>query len=99
MQNFQLSSVEYRQNKFACPAGFLLRLPTIDEWKALVDTSQINPALPSGHPFTDVKAGYYWSSTTYAPNSSFAWGVILTSALVSNFNKTYDGYVWPVRNA
>ena len=40
------------------------RLPNVNELRSLIDNSRYNPALPSGHPFTNVQSYYYWSSTT-----------------------------------
>jgi hypothetical protein len=51
------------------------RLPNIREPHSLLDFSQIDPALPSGHRFTDVQSSYYWSSTTNANGNSLAWRV------------------------
>ncbi len=51
------------------------RLPTIEELASLKDTVNINPALPSGHPFSNEQSSFYWSSTTSASDASFAWSV------------------------
>jgi hypothetical protein len=48
------------------------RLPTIQELLSLVDRSQSNPALPSGHPFSNVQSSVYWSATTAAIDATFA---------------------------
>ena len=50
------------------------RLPTIYELSTLLDPSN-DPALPEGHPFTNVQSGYYWSSTPRRTQDSFAWAV------------------------
>jgi hypothetical protein len=42
------------------------RLPTIEELHSLVDDTQRGPALPSGHPFSNVLSTSYWSTTTVA---------------------------------
>lgn len=73
------------------------RLPTIEELASLVDTSQSNPALPAGHPFTNVQSNFYWSSTTYASSTSVAWGVDFYSGSVSLSVKGSGYYVWCVR--
>jgi hypothetical protein len=73
------------------------RLPNVRELFSLIDFSQYNPALPSGHPFDGVQLSYYWSSTTYAANTVSAWGVGLNDGYVITFGKTGDVYVWPVR--
>jgi hypothetical protein len=48
------------------------RLPTIEELSSLIDPAQSNPALPPGHPFTNVK-GPYWSSSSYVSKATDAW--------------------------
>jgi hypothetical protein len=58
------------------------RLPTIAELSSLVDPSQSNPPLPPGHPFTNVKSDYYWSSTTWEVNPDYAWRLLFTDGLV-----------------
>jgi hypothetical protein len=73
------------------------RLPNVRELFSLIDFSQYNPALPSGHPFDNVQSSYYWSSTTYASGTSYAWGVHLGSGYVGSGGKASTGYVWPVR--
>jgi hypothetical protein len=77
------------------------RLPNRKELFSLIDHSRYNPALPADHPFTNVQAYYYWSSTTVAGYPAFAWIVGMRSGDVSNGGKYYydgNGYVWPVRS-
>ena len=74
------------------------RLPNRKELHSLTDYSRYRPALPSGHPFTNVRASDYWSSTTGAFRTGYAWYVYMTSGEVSGLNTSYDGYVWPVRD-
>lgn len=73
------------------------RLPTIEELASLVDTTQSSPALPSGHPFTNVQSNLYWSSTTYVSNTSNAWAMDFVGGIVSSNVKTNTFYVWCVR--
>ena len=77
------------------------RLPNVRELYSLIDSSQptVAPwiALPSGHPFTGVQSYVYWSSTSYAYDTSYAWLVILNNGYVGSANKTTTYYVWPVR--
>jgi Protein of unknown function (DUF1566) len=41
------------------------RLPTLQELASLVDPTQVDLALPAGHPFSnDVQSAPYWSATT-----------------------------------
>ncbi|MDD2366041.1 MAG: DUF1566 domain-containing protein [Desulfuromonadaceae bacterium] len=74
------------------------RLPNRKELQSLVDRSQANPALPAGHPFSGVQSDYYWSSTSDAYDSTFACFVNMNNGLVSNYYKSYNYYVWPVRS-
>jgi len=73
------------------------RLPTVQELQSLIDYGQYSPALPTGHPFTGVQSSYYWSSTTYAGLTSYAWRVYLDRGYVRYDPKGYAHYVWPVR--
>ena len=73
------------------------RLPNIRELTSLEDLSQTNPILPLGHPFTGVQASRYWSSTTRADGTSYAWNVYLSFGYVDSNDKTNNSYVWPVR--
>ena len=75
------------------------RLPSVVELASLVDTSQIAPTLPIGHPFTNVQADTYWTATTYAENASIAWGVNFNSGSVSVvlFKNGNGLFAWCVR--
>jgi hypothetical protein len=52
------------------------RLPTFQELASLVDRSQLFPALPADHPFSNVQLSDYWSATTFARDPSGAWAVV-----------------------
>jgi hypothetical protein len=76
------------------------RLPNIRELSSLVDYANNNPALPTGHPFSNVQS-FYWSSTTCSFNyfgNVNAWYVYLYYG-----DPHYDNVkvgllsVWPVR--
>jgi len=75
------------------------RLPTVEELVSLVDPSRTNPALPSGYEsyFSSVQSVYYWSSTTYAADTSDAWGVAFSIGYVGTHAKSNGYYVWCVR--
>lgn len=77
------------------------RPPTAEELASLVDPTQQNPSLPSGHPFANVKStdgSFYWSSTTGVYNTIDAWVVTFFSfGSVYNDEKSVNGYVWCVR--
>lgn len=72
------------------------RLPTIQELASLVDPTASNPSLPSGYPFT-VQSSVYWSATTYAGGTAFAWRVVFSDGSGSFSNKSNAGLAWCVR--
>ncbi len=74
------------------------RLPTSNELENLLDAQNFNPALPTGHPFSNVRANFYWSSSAYANNTNYAWYVSMGNGYVGINYKTRDFYVWPVRS-
>ena len=82
------------------------RLPNVRELFSLIHWGVFNPAVPntagtgqwtSGDPFTGVQLGLYWSSTTCANYTSYAWHVDLFNGIVDGDGKTNAFYVWPVR--
>ncbi|MEE4314635.1 MAG: DUF1566 domain-containing protein [Desulfofustis sp.] len=82
------------------------RLPTREELISLLDTSQSRPALPEGHPFTQLRSFHYsglgdvnyWTSTDFQGDSNSAWMVDLSVGRVIDSIKVFDGYAWPVRD-
>jgi hypothetical protein len=50
------------------------RLPNVKELKSIVDFTKYAPAI-NGTYFPGTKSSYYWSSTTYAVNTTLAWFV------------------------
>jgi len=86
------------------------RLPNVKELGSLIDSAFVNPALSNaagdekwttGDAFTGVRSvkdsDYYWSSTTAANDTRYAWVVHFYSGSVINGTKTNAYYVWPVR--
>ncbi len=73
------------------------RLPTVEELASLVDNDNFNPALPTDHPFSNVRSSLYWSSTTLADSASIAWLVNFNNGDLSGFAKSDYGYAWCVR--
>ena len=70
------------------------RLPSIEELISLVDYSKWGPA--SSIPVTE--PSYYWSATTYANNTGYAWHVFFDAGYVSNYyRKSSALYVRAVR--
>jgi hypothetical protein len=77
------------------------RLPNWDELRSLLDASQANPALPAGHPFSNIQVGNYWSSSVVmtTTNADQSWFVNLSVGNVSAGYRTLSatvGFVWPV---
>jgi hypothetical protein len=73
------------------------RLPNIRELESLIDNGRYDPALPAGHPFTNVQPFIYWSSTTNEHITTYAWGVDIRSTQEDDYGKSFDYYVWCVR--
>jgi hypothetical protein len=80
-----------------CGAGYTdWHLANVNEYLSLMDYSVNAPALMVGHPFANVQASHYWSSTMSAGGGTVWWvyfgGGVGTSTPGSN-----NYYVWPVR--
>ena len=86
------------------------RLPSIIEFSrnvafgatnGLIDAepSANDPALPLGHPFTDITTVYYyWSSTMTATNlTDQSWRVYMQNGGVASATRVNLLYVWPCR--
>ena len=81
------------------------RLPNRKELYSLIDFSQHGPALPVGHPFTDLQSPY-WSSTTVGANpysQRVAWQVrIMDEGSIGGDWKwneyNYNYFAWHVRS-
>jgi len=72
------------------------RLPDINMLESLVDCRQATPALPSGHPFTNLREGY-WSATTSYFASDWAWVLYLQKGAVGVGHKPGATFhAWPV---
>ena len=86
------------------------RLPSITEFSRDAAEGSTNgfvdalgttnsPALPPGHPFTDIQS-YYWSSTLEPPDPGFPWFVRLTDGYVDYGPPVENPYTprpWPCR--
>ncbi len=84
-------------------------LPNRNELNSLLDSEYYGPALSNAagtaqhgavsanDAFSGVVSGGYWSSTTVAGNTAYAWIVSLGYGVVGGGTKASSGYVWPVR--
>jgi hypothetical protein len=84
------------------------RPPNRRELRSLADYARNNPALPQGHPFTNLVSNDsdYWSSTSYAGSSQayadythwfWAWRVDFNGGNVYSTHKVNGSNLWPVR--
>lgn len=73
------------------------RLPNRRELRSLVSHQTKKPALPKGHPFTNIFLGWYWTSTTSMINPAYAWYVHMEGARMFYGNKEQFSLLWPVR--
>lgn len=96
--NYLGGQKSYQEAAQACrDLGEGWRLPERLELESLLDLIQCEPALSQGHPFINVQSSYYWSATTYAGNTSYAWIVSMSYGYVHDDFKANGDYVWPVR--
>jgi hypothetical protein len=68
------------------------RLPTPEELESLINYNTSSPAAFATN-FPATVANLYWSSSTYVPSTTDAWGVAFTSGNVGYYNKTNSYYV------
>lgn len=73
------------------------RLPNRRELRSLISHQTRRPALPADHPFVNVFAGWYWSSTTAAISPAHAWYVHLDGGRMFYGGKDQSYMLWPVR--
>ncbi len=74
------------------------RLPNINELRSLEDYGEARPALPAGHPFTNIRQSLCWSSTTVASAPNLARFLFVgIGACVWDHKKVTLG-VWAVRD-
>ena len=72
------------------------RLPNIDELETLVDRSKYKPAANKST-FPNLDLSYYWSSTTSASNTGYAWFVYFYYGGVGDGPKSSNNFVRCVR--
>lgn len=75
------------------------RLANRKELLSLIDRSQYSPALPAGNPFVNAPtdSAYFWSSTTYANNTVWAWRMWTRTGDIGGAPKSDLSLLWPVR--
>lgn len=73
------------------------RLPNRRELRSLVSHQTRRHALPEGHPFVNVFAGWYWSGTSAAGAPAHAWYVDMDGGRMFYGGKDQSFLVWPVR--
>jgi hypothetical protein len=70
------------------------RAPTVEELKTLIDTSQHDPALPAGHPFSNIKSEIYWTATPHPTDDIVAWQVSFFSGEPVTDQKSGTRRMW-----
>jgi hypothetical protein len=77
------------------------RLPNINEIESLVNPGESSGAAQwlNAQGFTNVQSNHYWSSTTYAVNSSYKWSLNMADGEVYRMeeSKAFPLGIWPVR--
>ncbi|MBI5675717.1 MAG: SBBP repeat-containing protein [Nitrospirae bacterium] len=73
------------------------RLPNIKELESITDDTRYDPAIDTT--FFQIGAiwNFYWSSTTHANYTNYAWGVLFYDGYVSYYSKYDSSYVRCVR--
>ena len=72
------------------------RGPSVEELKTLIDPAQRDPALPPGHPFSNIKSEIYWTSTSDAKDDIVAWQVSFFSGEPVTDQKSGTRRMWCV---
>ncbi len=73
------------------------RLPNRYELRSLMSHQTRKPALPEDHPFHNVFSGWYWTSTTAAINTAYAWYIHMEGARMFYGGKEQFYLLWPVQ--
>ena len=72
------------------------RGPSVEELKTLIDPTQRDPALPPGHPFSNIKSEIYWTSTADPKDEIVAWQVSFFSGEPVTDQKSGTRRMWCV---
>ena len=70
------------------------RAPAVDELKTLIDGSQHDPALPAGHPFSNIKSEIYWTATPHPTDDMVAWQISFFSGEPVTDQKSGTRRLW-----
>jgi len=70
------------------------RAPSVEELKTLIDPSQHDPALPVGHPFSNIKSEIYWTATPDPKDDIVAWQVSFFSGEPVTDQKSGTRRMW-----
>ena len=73
--------------------------PSVEELKTLIDPAQRDPALPPGHPFSNIKSEIYWTSTPDPKDDIVAWQVSFFSGEPVTDQKSGTRRMWCVLSA
>ncbi len=73
------------------------RIPNRRELRSLMSHQTRKPSLPEGHPFDNIFLGWYWTSTTAAINTAYAWYIHMEGARMFYGKKEQFFLAWPVR--
>ena len=72
------------------------RAPTKDELATLIDPDRKDPALPNGHPFSNIRSDIFWSSTPHASDDILAYYVSFFTGQVISDQKSQTRRMWCV---
>lgn len=72
------------------------RAPSVEELKSLIDSSQTDPALPEGHPFSNIKSEIYWTATPSKSDDIVAWQVSFFTGEPVTDQKSGTRRIWCV---
>lgn len=75
------------------------RAPSVDELKSLVDPSQHDPALPSDHPFSNIRSAIFWTATPSPSDDIVAWQVSFFTGEAVTDQKSGTRRMWCVLGA
>ena len=75
------------------------RLPAVKELATLADHNIYPPpALPTGHPFSNIEFFGYWTATEHEDYTMVAWDVNFDYGIVGSDFKQNTNFVWCVRD-